>query len=121
MPGRSATSAVQIATLIANVQKGAINGKTAKSLFEELWNAADLNRDVDDLIREQGLAQVSDPNELKQLVRDIVAANPEQAAQFRAGKEKIFAFFVGQAMKATKGRANPAQLNALLRDALTEN
>ncbi len=118
-PDRSATSAVQIATLIANVQKGAINGKTAKSLFEQLWNAADLNRDVDDLIREQGLAQVSDPDELKQLVRDIVAANPEQAAQFRAGKEKVFAFFVGQAMKATKGRANPAQLNTLLRNALT--
>ena len=117
-PETSAISATQLGALIARVRSGAINGKIAKSLFELLWNAADQNRDVDALIREQGLEQVSDRDELIEVIRSIVAQNPEQAAQFRAGKEKVFAFFVGQAMKATKGRANPAQLNTLLREAL---
>ena len=75
--------------------------------------------DVDDLIKEQGFEQVSDPGELPRLIRTIVDANPEQAAQFRAGKEKVLGFFVGQIMKATQGRANPQQVNSLLREALS--
>ncbi len=117
-PDQSATSSTQIATLIVNVRTGTINGKTAKSLFEQLSEVGDPDRDVGEMIKEQGLAQVSDPDELKRIVRAIVGDNPEQAAQFRAGKEKVLAFFVGQIMKATQGRANPAQLNALLREAL---
>jgi aspartyl-tRNA(Asn)/glutamyl-tRNA(Gln) amidotransferase subunit B len=117
-PDASAVTAVQLGTLIARVRAGTITGKVAKSLFESLWNEADATRDVDALIREQGLEQVSDANELAQVIRRIVDANPEQAAQFRAGKEKVFGFFVGQIMKATQGRANPQQVNTLLRQAL---
>jgi aspartyl-tRNA(Asn)/glutamyl-tRNA(Gln) amidotransferase subunit B len=118
-PDASAVTAVQLGTLIARVRAGTITGKVAKSLFESLWNEADPTRDVDALIREQGLEQVSDANELAQVIRGIVDANPEQAAQFRAGKEKVFGFFVGQIMKATQGRANPQQVNTLLRRVLT--
>ena len=117
-PDSSAVTATQLGTLIARVRSGTITGKVAKSLFESLWNAADPAHDVDALIRERGLEQVSDTNELSLVIRRIVDENPEQAAQFRAGKEKVFGFFVGQVMKATQGRANPQQVNSLLREAL---
>ncbi len=116
----SAVSADQLGTLIARVHAGTITGKVAKSLFESLWNAADPERDVDALIREQGLEQVSDSAALAQVITEIVDANPAQVAQFRAGKEKVLGFFVGQIMKATEGRANPQKVNALLRKALSE-
>ena len=117
-PDASAVTAVQLGTLIARVRAGTITGKVAKSLFEALWNAGDRNRSVDDLIREQGLEQVSDTDALAQVIRKVVAENPEQVAQFRAGKEKVIGFLVGQIMKATQGRANPQQVNTLLREAL---
>ncbi len=111
----------QLGALIARVRAGTITGKVAKSLFDTLWKAADPARNVDDLIREQGLEQVSDSGELAAVIRTIVDANPEQVAQFRAGKEKVLGFFVGQIMKATQGRANPQQVNSLLRDALSSD
>jgi aspartyl-tRNA(Asn)/glutamyl-tRNA(Gln) amidotransferase subunit B len=117
-PDASAVTAAQLGTLIARVRAGTITGKVAKSLFDALWNAGDRNRSVDDLIREQGLEQVSDTDALAQVVRKVVAENPEQVAQFRAGKEKVIGFLVGQIMKATQGRANPQQVNTLLREAL---
>jgi len=116
-PDASTISAAQLGALIERVRAGTINGKIAKTLFESLWNAADPNRTVDDLIREQGLAQVADTGELAELIRRVIADNPEQAAQFRAGKEKVFGFFVGQIMKATQGRADPLHVNTLLREA----
>jgi len=117
-PDASTISAAQLGALIDRVRAGAINGKIAKTLFEALWSAADASLNVDDLIREQGLEQVSDPGELAQLIHRVIADNPEQAAQFRAGKEKVFGFFVGQIMKATQGRGDPLQVNSLLREAL---
>jgi aspartyl-tRNA(Asn)/glutamyl-tRNA(Gln) amidotransferase subunit B len=118
-PDQSAVTADQLGTLIARARAGTITGKVAKSLFESLWKAADPTRRVDDLIREQGLEQVSDSGELARVIGTIVAANPQQAAQFRAGKEKVLGFFVGQIMKATQGRANPQQVDSLLREALS--
>ena len=112
-------TAEQLGALIARVTAGTITGKVAKSLFDSLWKAADPKRSVDDLIKEQGLEQVSDTGELAAVIRTIVDANPEQVAQFRAGKEKVLGFFVGQIMKATQGRANPQQVNSLLREALS--
>jgi len=82
---------------------------------------ADPRQDVVALIHEQGLEQVSDQGELTRLIGGILAANPEQVAQFRAGKEKVFGFFVGQVMKQTGGKANPAAVNELLRAALLRN
>ena len=71
--------------------------------------------------REHGFEQVSDPDELAQVIGRVVDDNPEQVAQFRAGKEKVFGFFVGQIMKATQGRANPQQVNTLLRETLARD
>ena len=73
---------------------------------------------MDEIIESQGLKQVTDTGAIEQLVDEVIAANPEQVAQFRAGKDKVFAFFIGQAMKASKGKANPEQLNALLQQKL---
>jgi aspartyl-tRNA(Asn)/glutamyl-tRNA(Gln) amidotransferase subunit B len=115
----SAITPQQLGALIGAVTTGTINGKTAKALFDRLWREADRDRDVARLIREEGLEQVSDTAELERLVNAIVAANPEQVAQFRAGKEKVLAFFVGQLMKETRGKANPREVNELLRRALS--
>jgi aspartyl-tRNA(Asn)/glutamyl-tRNA(Gln) amidotransferase subunit B len=84
-------------------------------VFEALWSGAD---DVDAVIEARGLRQVSDTGALEALVRQVVADNPAQVAQYRAGKDKVFGFFVGQIMKATQGTANPKQLNDLLKAAL---
>jgi len=117
----SAITPTQLGALIHQLSSGTINGKTAKALFDRLWRDADRSRDVAALIRAEGLEQVSDTAELERLVNAIVADNPSQVEQFRAGKEKVLAFFVGQVMKATRGKANPQQVNDLLRRALAES
>ncbi len=103
-PERSRITARQLGSLIKQVLTGTINGKTAKSLFELLWRQADPLADVATVIREQGLEQVTDQDELERLIDGILAASPGQVAQFRAGKEKVFGFFVGQVMKQTQGQ-----------------
>ena len=85
-------------------------------MFEALWAG---EGEVDEIIAARGLTQVSDAGEIEGIIAGIVAKNPDQVAQFRAGKEKVLGFFVGQVMKATQGKANPKQVNALLRKALT--
>ena len=98
-----------------SIKDGTISSKIAKTVFEALWSGAG---DTDTVIAERGLKQMSDAGELAAIVARIVADNPGQVAQFRAGKDKVLGFFVGQVMKATQGKANPAQVNELLRDAL---
>jgi aspartyl-tRNA(Asn)/glutamyl-tRNA(Gln) amidotransferase subunit B len=117
-PAASAITAAQLGALINEVRTGTITGKIAKTVFDLLWREAAPARDVAELIKEQGFEQVSDQGELSRLVERVVADNPNQVAQFRAGKEKVFGFFVGQIMKATNGRANPQQVNELLQEAL---
>ena len=75
--------------------------------------------DVDVTIEKEGLTQVSDTGEIAAIIDEIVAANPAQVEQFKAGKEKVLGFFVGQVMKATQGKANPQMVNELLREALS--
>jgi len=106
----------QLAGLIARLRDETLSSKTAKILFEGLWAR---EGDVDAIIEARGLKQVSDTGELKAIVDQVVADNPEQAAQFRAGKDKVLGFFVGQVMKATQGKANPKQVNELLRERLS--
>lgn len=116
-------SAAQLGQLILRIKDGTISGKIAKGLFESLWQSANANSDpeaVDTLIAEQGLEQVSDTTQLSNIINDLVADNPNQVAQFRAGKDKVLGFFVGQVMKATQGKANPKTVNELLRAALKE-
>ena len=103
------------AAILAMVAEGVISGKIAKTVFEAMLEDP---AGADEIIEKQGLRQVTDSAEIERLVDEVIAANPEQVAQYRAGKEKVFAFFIGQAMKASRGKANPDQLNTLLRQKL---
>ena len=105
----------QLGTLIHRIKDETVSGKIAKTVFDKLWRTG---ASVDEIIEREGLTQVSDTGELQTLVDEVVAANPDQVAQFRAGKEKVLGFFVGQIMKATQGKANPKQINELLRKSL---
>ena len=101
----------RLAALLKRIRDGAISGKIAKEVFEALWNGGG---DADDIIEQRGLRQITDVAALERVITEVIAANPAQAAQYHAGKEKLFRFFVGQIMKATQGKANPQQLNELL-------
>ena len=112
---QSPVSATQLGTLIARIHDGTLSGKLAKQVFESLWEGAE---EVDAIIEARGLRQMSDSGELEKIVDTVLAANPQSVEEFRAGKEKAFNALVGQVMKASKGKANPAQVNALLKTRL---
>lgn len=105
-----------LALLITRIKDNTISGKIAKQVFEALWNGEGENADT--VIESKGLKQITDTGAIEAIVDEIIAANPEQVEQFKAGKEKVLGFFVGQCMKASKGKANPGQLNQLIRDKL---
>lgn len=102
----------QLGKLISRIADNTISGKIAKTIFESLWKQ---EGDVDEIIQKGGLKQVTDVTAIEKLIDDIIAANPQQVADYRAGKEKLFGFFVGQAMKASGGKINPQQLNEVLK------
>ena len=106
----------QLGELMAMVEKGTISGKIAKTLFTDMLVSG---QDPAVLVKEKNLVQVSDEGELLAMVEEIVAANPEQAEQFRQGKTKVMGFFVGQLMKQTKGKANPQMANELFAKTLS--
>ena len=108
-------SAEMLAGLIKRLQDNTISGKIAKEVFEAMWAG---EGDADTVIDKRGLKQITDSGAIEAVIDQILADNPEQVQQYRDGKEKVFGFFVGQAMKATKGKANPAQLNELLKEKL---
>ena len=108
----TAASLVQLVTRIADET---ISGKIAKQVFEAMWLE---EGSADDIIEARGLRQITDSGAIESLIDEVIAANPEQVEQFRAGKEKVMGFFVGQVMKQSRGKANPGQVNALLRDKL---
>ncbi len=105
----------QLSQLIARVVDGTLSSKTAKTLFEALWQQ---EGEVDALIDSLGLAQMSDSGELERIVDEVLAANPGQVEELKSGKDKLLGFFVGQVMKATQGKANPQQVNELIRSKL---
>jgi aspartyl-tRNA(Asn)/glutamyl-tRNA(Gln) amidotransferase subunit B len=107
----SPVSSVALAGLLRRIGDGTISGKIAKDVFEAMWTGAG---GADAIIGAQGLRQISDSGELERIVDGIIAANPGQLADYRAGRDKLFAFFVGQVMKQTQGKANPAQVNDIL-------
>lgn len=115
--GKAPITPAMLATLVKRIHDGTISGKLAKQVFEAASQTGD---DIDVIIDRQGLRQMQDDGELQAVVRDVVAANPDQVAQFRAGKEKVLGFFVGQVMKRTGGKANPQRLDQLMRAALAE-
>ncbi len=106
-----------LAALLRRINDGTISGKAAKTVFENLWNG-ESNKDVDAIIEAKGLKQISDDSAIEKIVDQVLAANAQQVADYRAGKEKAFNSLVGQIMKATQGKANPAQVNAMLKKKL---
>jgi len=112
---QSPVSAAQLGTLITRIQDGTLSGKLAKQVFEGLWEGAG---EVDAIIEARGLKQMSDSGELEKIIDDVLAANPKSVEEFRAGKDKAFNALVGQVMKASRGKANPAQVNELLKGKL---
>jgi aspartyl-tRNA(Asn)/glutamyl-tRNA(Gln) amidotransferase subunit B len=114
---QSPVSAEALAKLLQRIQDNTISGKIAKTVFEAMWNA---EGDADHIIETKGLRQVTDTSAIEKLIDEVMAANPSQLAEYRSGKDKLFGFFTGQVMKASKGQANPQQLNDLLKRKLDE-
>jgi aspartyl-tRNA(Asn)/glutamyl-tRNA(Gln) amidotransferase subunit B len=112
---QSPVSAAHLGALIARIHDGTLSGKLAKQVFEGLWEGAG---EVDAIIEARGLKQMSDSGELERIIDEVMAANAKSVEEFRAGKEKAFNALVGQIMKASKGKANPAQVNELLKSKL---
>jgi aspartyl-tRNA(Asn)/glutamyl-tRNA(Gln) amidotransferase subunit B len=105
----------RLAGLLARIVDETISGKIAKEVFEAMWTEG---AEADAIIEAKGLKQITDASAIERTIEEVMAANPKQLAEYRAGKEKLFGFFVGQVMKATGGKANPAQLNELLKKKL---
>jgi aspartyl-tRNA(Asn)/glutamyl-tRNA(Gln) amidotransferase subunit B len=112
----SPLSAQQLAGLVKRIADGTLSSKLAKEVFDALWNGE--SSDADALIESRGLKQVSDASAIGPIIDEVLAANPKSVEEFRAGKEKAFNALVGQVMKATRGKANPQQVNDLLRQKL---
>ncbi|HEY5758366.1 MAG TPA: Asp-tRNA(Asn)/Glu-tRNA(Gln) amidotransferase subunit GatB [Steroidobacter sp.] len=107
--------AARFSVLLARIADKTISGKIAKEVFEAMW--AD-GSDADAIIEAKGLKVITDTGAIEKTIDEVMAANPKQLADFRSGKDKLFGFFVGQVMKATGGKADPAQLNELLKKKL---
>jgi aspartyl-tRNA(Asn)/glutamyl-tRNA(Gln) amidotransferase subunit B len=112
---QSPVEAERLAGLVQRIADDTISGKIGKQVFEVLWESG---KTADAIIEEQGLKQITDSGAIEAIIDKIIADNADQVAQYRAGKDKLFGFFVGQAMKATGGKANPGQLNDLLKSKL---
>ncbi len=108
----SPVNAERLAALLARITDNTISGKIAKEVFEAMWAGQGT---ADEIIETRGLRQITDSSAIEAMIDEILAANPQQIEQYRAGKTKVLGFFVGQVMKASRGKANPAQVNALLK------
>jgi len=113
----SPVSAQDLSLLIQRIGDDTISGKIAKDVFKAMWDG---DGSADDIIESKGLKQMTDIGEIEAIVDEIIANNPPQVEQFKSGNEKIIGFFVGQIMKATGGKANPKQVNELLRKKLVQ-
>jgi len=112
----SLVSAAALARLLARIQDGTISGKIAKDVFDAMWAGEAAGDDAADaIIERKGLRQISDEAAIEKIVGDVLAANAGIVVEVRAGKEKAFNSLVGQVMKASKGKANPSQVNAILK------
>jgi aspartyl-tRNA(Asn)/glutamyl-tRNA(Gln) amidotransferase subunit B len=111
--------AAQLALLLKRIADGTISNKIAKEVFGAMWEAQSASVQLaDEIIESRGLKQISDSGALEKIVDDVLAANAKSVEEFRAGKEKAFNALIGQAMKASRGKANPAQLTELLKQKL---
>ncbi|MFA6037318.1 MAG: Asp-tRNA(Asn)/Glu-tRNA(Gln) amidotransferase subunit GatB [Legionellales bacterium] len=113
----SPIKAEDLGLLIQRISDNTISGKIAKTVFIHMWQ---IEGSADEIIEKQGLKQVTDMGAIEKIIDEIIQNNPQQLADYKGGKDKLFAFFVGQAMKATQGKANPQQLNDLLKEKLSK-
>jgi aspartyl-tRNA(Asn)/glutamyl-tRNA(Gln) amidotransferase subunit B len=114
-PQQAPVTPVHLAELLRLIDEGVLSGKIAKTVFEEMSRTG---KPAQAIVEEQGLVQMTDSAALEGIITTILADNAAQVAEYRAGKQKVLGFFVGQAMKATQGKANPALVNELLRKRL---
>ena len=103
--------------MLLRIADNTISGKIAKQVFEAMWTTS---QTADEVIDAQGLKQITDEGAIEAMVDQVIADNPDQVEQFKAGKGKVLGFFVGQVMKASKGKANPQQINQLLNQKLKD-
>ena len=108
---------INLGNLLSRIEDSTISGKIAKEVFEEMWNS---EKSPDEIIEEKGLKQVTDSSEIEKIINQVLEQNQSQLEQYKSGKEKLFGFFVGQVMKASRGKANPEQVNKLLEERLKE-
>lgn len=111
----SPVSPQKLTDMLKLMDKGIISGKIAKVVFEEMFKTG---KDAEAIVQEKGLIQVTDDAEIERIIDKIIEANPSQAADYKSGKDKLFGFFVGQVMKESNGKANPAKVNELLKKKL---
>ena len=114
---QSPVSPAMLGKMLQRIKDNTISGKIAKEVFEAMWQR-EADGDPDAIIEKKGLKQVTDSGAIEKAIDEVMAANPGQLAEYRSGKDKLFGFFVGQVMKKTQGKANPAQLNDLLKEKL---
>jgi aspartyl-tRNA(Asn)/glutamyl-tRNA(Gln) amidotransferase subunit B len=114
--GQSRIGASALAGLLKRIVDNTISGKIAKDVFEAMWDGG---QQADAIIDAKGLKQITDESAIEAAIDAVIGANPGQVADYRGGKDKLFGFFVGQVMKATQGKANPARLNELLKKKLS--
>lgn len=108
---------INLGNLLSRIEDSTISGKIAKEIFEEMWNS---KKSPDEIIEEKGLKQVTDSSEIEKVINQVLEQNQSQLEQYKSGKVKLFGFFVGQVMKASRGKANPEQVNKLLEERLKE-
>jgi aspartyl-tRNA(Asn)/glutamyl-tRNA(Gln) amidotransferase subunit B len=111
----SPVTALQLAGLIDLIADNTISGKIAKDVFAEMYETG---RDAQEIVEEKGLKQVTDTGEIEKIVDEVLAENPGNVEAYKTGKDKLFGFFVGQVMKKTQGKANPAVVNEILKEKL---
>ena len=108
---------INLGNLLSRIEDSTISGKIAKEVFEEMWNS---EKSPDEIIQEKGLKQVTDSSEIEKIINQVLEQNQSQLEKYKSGKGKLFGFFVGQVMKASRGKANPEQVNKLLEERLKE-
>jgi len=112
----SRIEAVALASLLDRIADDTISGKIAKEVFDAMWSG---EGSADEIIAAKGLKQITDTSAIESIVDAVIEANPGQAAEYRSGKDKLLGFFVGQVMKETGGKANPGQVNKIIKDKLS--
>jgi len=113
----SPVSTALLGGMLQRISDGTISGKLAKQVFEAMWKG---EGSADDIIEKKGLRQITDSGAIEKIIRDVLDANTKQVEQYRGGQEKLLGFFVGQVMKATQGKANPGEVNKLLKRMLAD-